>query len=210
MLGLPFAVGINTTKITGFEVRTIPTETPDATFNANFFYGSLSTGFNIIENLGFGITIKYLYESLFSDDASGTGYDFGFVYSSLIDNMNVGFSIRNLGSMQKLREEKTKLPSDFIINSTYKFSLENSGFDFLPVIGVQKYLEQDEIHFHSGAEATYDKQFSLRVGYITGYDSKGLSAGAGFYWKGLNIDYAYTPFNYGIGNANTITLAYTF
>ena len=46
--GLPFSVGVNTTKIKGFEVRTIPTETPDATFNVNYFYGNLSTGFNII------------------------------------------------------------------------------------------------------------------------------------------------------------------
>ncbi|MCB9218690.1 MAG: PorV/PorQ family protein [Ignavibacteriales bacterium] len=210
MLGLPFAVGVNTTSISGFEVRTKPTDTPDAVFNVNYFYGSLSTGFALYENLGFGVTIKYLYESLLSDDASGTGYDLGLVYENIIENLTLGASLRNLGSMEKLRNEKTKLPSDFIINSTYNLSFENSEFSFLPVIGIQKYMEQDEIHFHFGTEAVYDQQFALRVGYVTGYDSKGISAGAGFYWSGFNIDYAFTPFNFGIGNANTITIAYTF
>jgi hypothetical protein len=210
LFGLPFAVGVNTTKIDGFEVRTNPTETPDATFNVNYFYGSLSTGFSLYEDLKFGITIKYLYESLLSDDASGTGYDFGLLYSNLIDKLTLGASIRNLGSMSELRNEKTELPTDLIVNATYQLSFQNSSLDLLPVIGIQKYLETDNLHIHIGTETTYDKQFSLRAGYITGYDSKGFTAGAGVFWNGFNIDYAFTPFSYGIGNANTITLAYTF
>jgi hypothetical protein len=210
LFGLPFAVGVNTTKIDGFEVRTNPTEIPDATFNVNYFYGSLSTGFSLYENLKFGVTIKYLYESLLSDDASGTGYDFGLLYSNLIDKLTIGASMRNLGSMNELRNEKTELPTDLIFNATYKLNFQNASLDLLPVIGIQKYLETDNLHFHIGTETTYDKQFSLSVGYITGYDSKGFTAGAGVFWNGFNIDYAFTPFSYGIGNANTITLAYTF
>ncbi|MDX1700580.1 MAG: PorV/PorQ family protein [Melioribacteraceae bacterium] len=210
MIGLPFTVGVNTTKISGFEARTLPTDTPDATFNANYFYGSLSTGFNLIDNVEFGISIKYLYESLLSDDASGTGYDFGLLYTDLIENLVIGASIRNLGSMEELRNEKTKLPSDLIVNARYSFEFENSQFGFSPIAGIQKYLEQDKIHLHVGTEASYDEQFFLRAGYVSGYDSKGLTTGAGFYWNGFNIDYAYTPFSYGIGNANTISLMYTF
>ncbi len=83
LFGLPFAIGVNTTKISDFEIRTKPTDSPDATFNVSYFYGSLSTGFNLYDKLDFGFTIKYLYESLLSDDASGTGYDLGLVYSDL-------------------------------------------------------------------------------------------------------------------------------
>jgi len=210
LFGLPFAIGVNTTKISGFEARINPTDTPDAVFNINYFYGSLSTGFNLYKNLEFGFTIKYLHESLLSDDASGTGYDFGLLYSDLIDNLTLGASLRNLGSMSALREEKTKLPTDLIVNATYQLNFKNASFDILPVVGIQKYLDTDDIHIHVGAQTTYDKQFSLRLGYVTGYDSKGFAAGLGVYWSGFNIDYAFTPFSYGIGNANTITLAYTF
>ncbi len=80
----------------------------------------------------------------------------------------------------------------------------------MPVIGIQKYLDVDNLHIHVGSEIVYDKQFALRVGYVTDYEAKGISAGAGFYWNGFNIDYAFTPFSYGIGNANTFSLVYTF
>lgn len=210
LFGLPFAIGVNTTKISGFEARTNPTDTPDATFDVNYFYGSLSTGFSLYDNLEFGFSIKYLYESLLSDDASGTGYDLGLIYTNLIDKLTLGASLRNLGSMSALREEKTKLPTDLIVNATYQFNIESASLDVLPVLGIQKYLDTDDIHMHIGAQTTYDEQFSLRLGYITGYDSKGFTAGLGVFWSGFNIDYAYTPFSFGIGNANTITLAYTF
>jgi hypothetical protein len=210
LFGLPFAVGVNTTKISGFEVRTNPTETPDATFNVNYFYGSFSTGFNLYESLDFGFTLKYLYESLLSDDASGTGYDIGLIYSNIIDDLTLGASIRNLGSMNKLRNEKTKLPTDLILNAVYKIKLESASLNFSPVVGVQKYLEIDDIHFHFGTDIIYDNQFSLRLGYLTGYEARGLTAGAGIYWSGFNFDYAFTPFSYGIGNASTISVAYTF
>ena len=166
-------VGVNTTKISGFEIRTKPTETPDATFNVNYFYGSLATGFTLYDKLDFGFTIKYLYESLLSDDASGTGYDLGLIYSDLIDDLTVGASIRNLGSMDKLRNEKTKLPTDLIINAVYEIKLESASLNFLPVIGVQKYLELDDLHFHVGSDIMYDNQFSIRLGYVTGFEAKG-------------------------------------
>ena len=208
--GLPFFIGVNTTKIEGFEARTLPTDTPDATFNVNYFYGNLSTGFSLYENLEFGVTIKYLYESLLSDDASGTGYDLGLIYTDLIENLSIGASVRNLGSMQKLRNEKTKLPSDFIFNTTYYFKFPEISLGLKPIIGMQKYFDLDDIHLHGAAEAGYKDQFFIRLGYVTGYEAKGISAGAGVYWKGFNIDYAFTPFSYGIGNANTFSIAYAF
>ena len=210
LFGLPFSIGANTTKIKNFEVRTIPTENPDATFNVNYFYGSLSSGFNLYENLYFGFTIKYLYESLFTDDAGGTGYDLGLVYNDLIDNLKLGFSLRNLGSMDNLRNEKTKLPMDFIANASYQLTFENSLITLNPLFGVQKYSETDNLHIHAGTEVIYDNQFSLRAGYVSGFEAKGLSVGAGFFFKGFNIDYALTPFSYGLGSASTISLQYTF
>ncbi|MDX1701871.1 MAG: hypothetical protein R3250_14690, partial [Melioribacteraceae bacterium] len=99
LFGLPISVGINSTKIKGFEIRTVPTDAPDATFNVNYFYGNLSTGFTLYDKLDFGFTVKYLYESLLADDASGTGYDFGLIYRDLYEGVILGASIRNLGNM---------------------------------------------------------------------------------------------------------------
>ncbi len=39
-------------------------------------FGSLSTGFKVFDNVSAGITLKYIYENLLSDDADGIAYDF--------------------------------------------------------------------------------------------------------------------------------------
>ncbi len=210
LFDIPFAVGINTTKIGGFEVRTKPTATPDAIINLNYFYGSISTGYHITDNLSVGATVKYLYESIFADEANGLGFDLGLVYSKLINGLTLGASVRNLGSMNKLRNEKTKLPSDVRFNAMYKMNVDAISSEVTAIGGVQKYLDADNIHIHLGAEVTYLKQFSVRLGYITGYESKGLTFGGGVLWNGFNFDYAYTPFGFGIGNAHTVTLGYGF
>lgn len=207
---MPFTLGVNTTKVKGFEVRTIPSDTPDSEFDADFFFASLSTGANIYADFSVGFTIKYLYESMLTDDASGFGYDFGMMYKSILPNMNLGLSLRNLGSMNKLRDEETQLPSDIIVNATYFYRLEDSSFDFKPVVGIQKYLDVDEVHIHAGTSIEYDEVVNLHLGYVSGYESKGLSAGLGFLWKNFTVEYAITPFSYGLGNASTITLLYNF
>ena len=42
---LPLVFGVDITTIDDIEVRTRATDNPDATFNANYFAGSISTGF---------------------------------------------------------------------------------------------------------------------------------------------------------------------
>ena len=44
LFNLPIALGFNVTTVNNIEVRTKPGN-PESTFNANFFFGSLSTGF---------------------------------------------------------------------------------------------------------------------------------------------------------------------
>lgn len=207
--GLPFAVGVNTTTINDIEVRTKPGEA-ESTFDAHYFYASLSTGFNVSENIFAGGTIKYLYENIFSDDATGLGFDIGVAYQNVIENLSVGASIKNFGSMNNLRNEATKLPADLRLGAEYKFEMPESKFNVTGIGGLQKYTDTDDTHLHFGAEVTYDNMFSLRGGYVTGYDSKNLSAGFGVLWKNINLDYAYTPVNYSLGDYHIISIMYTF
>lgn len=207
--GVPIAVGVNTTNIADIEIRTIPGEV-QSKFNAHYFNGSISTAFHLFEKIYFGATYKYIYENMFSDDASGYGLDFGINYQSNIAGLTFGAAIRNLGSMNELRSESTKLPTDFRIGTAYNFSLQNSKLNFTALAGFQKYTLQDDSHIHIGGEAVYDKLLSLRFGYASGYDTKNLSAGFGVNWKGINLDYAYVPVKYGLGDSHIISFTYTF
>ena len=208
-LGLPFAVGVNTTNVNDIEVRTNPGPAL-STFSAHFFYASLSTAHQLYDNLYGGITYKYLYENIFTDDASGYGFDFGLTYKNIYEGIDLGASIRNLGSMNILRSESTKLPTDLRVGASYNFSLEGYRLDFDVLAGYQKYTLEDASHLSAGGEVVYDKMFALRVGYLSGYDSKSISAGFGVNWKGVNIDYAYVPVKYGLGDSHIITFIYSF
>jgi len=209
IFGLPVAVGINTTTIANIEVRSQPGEV-ESVFSAHYFAGSISTAYEIINNFYAGATVKYLYENFFSDDANGLGFDFGISYEGLVDGFLLGASVRNIGSMNELRSQSTKLPTDLRIGAAYNYSITNSKLDFTLLTGFQKYLEQTDSHLHAGGEVVYDKMFSLRVGYTGGYDSKSISTGFGIKWKGINLDYAYVPFKYGLGDSHIISFIYTF
>ena len=209
MFGLPWAVGFNYTSISDIEIRTRPGE-PDSKFDANYFFGSLSTGFHIVNNLSFGTTIKYLYEGLLSDESTGWGFDFGLDYETSIKGLTVSTVIKNIGSMNALRKVETKLPSDFRLGSAYKFGVESAKLDFIAVAEFQKYLDTDDTHFNLGGDVIYDNTFALRFGYQTGYESRGFTGGIGLMWGSLRFDYAYMPFSLGLGNANLFSLQFKF
>lgn len=209
LFGLPWAVGLNYTNVSDIEIRTYPGE-PQAKFNANYFYGSLSTGFYILDNLSLGGTIKYLYEGLLSDEATGLGFDLGVSYNLPLKGLSVSSVIRNIGSMNALRNEETKLPTDFRLGSAYSFRLEATKLDFVAVAELQKYLDTDDIHFNLGGDIVYDQIIALRLGYQTGYESKDFTGGIGLMWGNLRFDYAYLPFSLGLGTANLFSLQFRF
>ncbi|VAX21284.1 hypothetical protein MNBD_IGNAVI01-1872 [hydrothermal vent metagenome] len=209
LFGLPLAFGLNSTSIKDIEIRTQPGD-PQSTFSAHYLFGSLSTGFKLFNDLSAGFTVKYLYENLFSDQSQGWAFDIGLSYQNIIKGMDIGASIKNLGSVDELRNIKTELPTDARLGVSYLIPFESIKSDVSFIGGVQKYLETDDIHFHVGGEFFYNELLAIRLGYMSGYDSKGLTTGLGLYWEGINFDYAFTPYSYGLGSSHTISLMYSF
>ncbi len=209
IFGLPFAFGFNVTSVSDIQLRTKAGE-PDALFDANYFYGSISTGFEVYENISTGITAKYLYEGLLSDEATGYGFDLGLFYKTEMEGLTFSGVVKNLGSMNKLRSEETKLPSEIRIGPAYNFDLGENKFDAIVAGEFQKYLDTDDIHFNLGGEVLYDNLLALRAGYQTGFESKGFTAGLGLMWGSLKFDYAFLPFSLGFGNANLFSVQIKF
>lgn len=203
---VPIAIGINTTKIEGIELRTKPGELI-AKFNANYFYASLSSAYKI-DKFYFGATIKYLYENIYVDESTGYAFDFGINYEKFYDNFSFGMVIKNIGSVNELKNIKTKLPTDFQFGFSYKYTLDD--FELNPVIGYQNYLNDKSTHFHIGTEINYNKTVSLRLGYVSNYESKNITTGLGFVYKKFNIDYAFIPIKYGLGDNHILTIIYNF
>lgn len=209
LFNLPIGVGLNSTSIKGFEVRTKPGQV-ETTFNTHYFFGSLSTAFSLIENLSTGITVKYLYEDIFYDNAEGIGFDFGLFYKTPIENLFFSAVIKNIGSMNQLQKEATKLPAEIRIGPVYQYDLPEYKFSLQAGGEFQKYLVQNDSHLNFGTEIVYNKMFALRLGYQTNYLSKDISGGLGLYWSQFSFDYAMTPFTYGLGQGQTISIKYSF
>lgn len=209
IFGLPFAFGFNVTSVSDIPLRTKAGD-PESTFDANYFYGSISTGFEVYENISIGITAKYLYEGLLSDEATGYGFDLGLFYKTEMEGLTLSGVVKNLGSMNKFRSEETKLPAEIRIGPAYNFDLSDDIFDVIAVGEFQKYIDTDDIHFNLGGEVLYDNLLALRAGYQTGFESKGFTAGLGLMWGSLKFDYAFLPFSLGLGNANLFSIQIKF
>ncbi|MGK9476994.1 PorV/PorQ family protein [Melioribacter sp. OK-6-Me] len=205
--GIPVGLTFASTSIDDIEIRTRPGEA-DATFNANYFYGGVSFSGKIYSSFFAGATVKFVYENLYTDDASGLAYDLGFSYSGFADNLLVGLSIRNLGKMNNLRYEASDLPSEVRIGASYKLFFNNINILFSA--GTQKYFYGDNLHLHGGFEIDYSNTLFLRAGYMSGYYSKTLSAGFGVKWKNINLDYAFQPYQYNLGDSHSFSISYSF
>ncbi|MFA6598921.1 MAG: PorV/PorQ family protein [Ignavibacteriaceae bacterium] len=209
LFNLPIGVGINSTSIKDIEVRTKPGPA-ESTFNSHYFFGSLSTAFLVADNLSTGITVKYLYEDIFYDNAEGIGFDLGLHYKTPVENLFISAVVKNIGTMNQLQKEATKLPAEVRIGPGYTYDLPDYNLTIQAGGEFQKYLAQNDMHINFGAEFVYSKMLAVRVGYQTNYESKNISGGLGLYWNQFAFDYAMTPFSYGLGQAQTISLKYTF
>lgn len=207
---IPVAFGFNVTTVDGIEAREIASEVPDTKFQYNYFYGSISSGFDITEQIFFGASIKYLYEGVLNDEANGYGVDFGIHYLLPYKGLTASAVIKNIGSMDALRNESTKLPSEFRIGAAYTYRPEESDFDFTAGTELLKYLDTEDNHFNFGGEVVYKELIAVRAGYQTGFESRGLTTGLGIKWGNLKLDYAFLPFNQGLGSANLFSLQFKF
>lgn len=210
IFGLPVALGLNTTSVSGIEIRQKAEVDPEGTFNANYFFGSLSTGFFINENISVGLTGKYLYEGLYTDESTGFGVDLGVNYKTPYKGLTAAAVLKNLGSMDALRVESTKLPTEFRVGAAYSFDLSQSDFGLIAAGEFQKYTLDDNSHFNFGGEVMYKNIIALRAGYQTGYESRNFTGGVGLIWGNLNFDYAFVPFSLGFGSANLFSLNFKF
>ncbi len=209
MYDLAFGVGVNSTTIDGIQVRTRPGPA-ESEFDARYFMASFSVAGKITQSFIAGITYKYLFEGVYIDNANGYAFDFGAVYSGVMENTDISLSLRNIGTMNKLKNEPTRLPSDLRLGASYSYNPQWQNITLQFGAEIQKYFSVEDVHINSGAEVLYDTMISLRLGYLSMYDAKNITSGLGLRWRSLDFDYAFTPFSYGLGTAHTISLRFVF
>ncbi len=201
-------LSVNGTSVSNIELRNIPGP-PLETFTARNAAVGVSAAYAIDTTLSVGATAKYLYEKILAEEASGYGVDLGATYVSPWD-IRIGAVLANLGSMNELVNEATKLPESFRIGASYKYLLPSLDATLTGAADYVTYSGEDLSHVLLGAEFDYHHTFAARAGYQTSYDSKGFSAGVGIHYQILRFDYAYVPFKYDFGSTHTLSLTLEF
>ncbi len=196
-------ISLTSSRVPGIELRDKPTAEPIGTFDAQdlALAASFARGF-----IGFdvGITIKWLYEKIYTQQASGLGFDIGGTYF-LNNKLQFGTVLSNLGAKMKFQEAEFSLPLVYRLGMVYRTKEDHLDGDIILGLDLVKPHDNDW-KLHSGIEYSYNKTLALRMGYELGYDDKSFSFGLGLGYEGYKIDYAFVPFGSDLGSTHRISL----
>ncbi len=148
----------------------------------------------------FGINAKYAHEDLIYKSAGVLAFDGGLIYKTGFRSIIIGASLRNFGPEVKFIDRSYPLPQTLSLGiSTMLFSeadpLISDVGDHSLLVSYDMEQPRDFGQQHNfGMEYSFDNIFFIRGGYRFNGDQEGLSFGAGLFYGGYKIDYAYSDF----------------
>ncbi len=199
------AFSLNMISIPGIEIRDEPTEKPIGTTTAKNLCMGIAYATSIAKQWSLGAQLKYFYEKYYLYEADGIGFDLGIHKQELIKNLDWGFTVQNLGRMEKLKIERTELPLTFRSGFGYKLPWKVGGNNILTVADVV-YVVNDVFRVNMGGEISFLNMLSLRLGYVIGNDSYNFTTGIGLLFNRYKISYAFVPFEYDLGNSHRFSV----
>ena len=191
-------------------------------FSAQDLAIGISYAKNLTDRFAFGITAKYVEQTIWNESASGIAFDVGTKYKLDFQNLTIAMSMRNFGADLKfdgddlivVHDLSEELPQNRLTNAR----LETSGYQ-LPLsfqvgIGMDLYTSDfisirgglDAIHpndnnerIHVGTEVAVYNRLFLRGGYKYNYDDEDFTFGAGVAIPvestSIKFDYAYSLYD---------------
>lgn len=168
-----------------------PIGVPQGTFAPYDVAFGLSYSRQFTPQFAAGVQAKFLYEKIDIYSDSGVAFDVFLAHrSTVVPGLSVGASATNFGGQMNLNQEPFDLPLMFTLGAAYE---PQSGAlaNHLVVAGDLALPNDGNAKAHLGAEVKPVPEFALRAGYRLNYDSQGLTAGAGFMYGVVGLDYAY-------------------
>jgi hypothetical protein len=228
--------GLSATLMSSGDMEITTVEQPEGTgemFNASSF--ALTAGFarQLTNRLSFGTTLKYLYEKIYNESASGLAFDFGTQLHTGWRSLRIGMNIANMGTTMKFNGPDLLTPLDLEGGSTVNGSANIDSYD-LPLIfrlGMAydlvdnnmnrvtlaleaKHPNDNDQQAAFGTEYCYRDRYFLRGGYKFNYEEQGLTLGAGIITPmgettQLMVDYAWADFDH-LESVHRFSLSFNF
>ncbi len=215
------AIGISATvfSMDDQEITTVykPNGTGDY-FNSGDLSIGLSYARQMTDKFSFGITGKFIQESIYNETASQVALDVGSIYKTNFHNLRIGMAVRNFsGNMKfngddiddRITEETDRneednprverLSSEFRLPQIFQMGIavdvfENTNNCITMIIDVDVPSDNEE-RLIVGSEYCFNNLAWLRASYQMNYDTAGLNAGAGINLKGIRLDYSFSNHN---------------
>lgn len=203
-----FGIAVNATSVDNIELRTTP-GLPLGTFSARNAAIGGGVSYEFDPYLSIGFAVNYLYEKIYVEEAQGLGVNVGALYLSPW-NVRFGLAVNNIGSMNELKNEASKLPTQVRVGAGYEIPLESIDASLLTAADIVSSTAENKSHINLGAEFLYSNTFAARLGYQTGYEARNFSAGIGVKYGMARVDYAFVPFKYELGSTHTFTVGVEF
>jgi hypothetical protein len=212
-LGTRFSVGehnalgvsVLTTTVSDIEIRTQPGEA-QGTFTSRDLGIGLTYCYEIEAGLRAGLTARFLYEQILIDDAHGMSVDIGAQYEGIVDGLNVGAVIANIGKTSEFRNEPIKLPALLRAGAAYKRDIPDLNAMAILAADIEDIFAESQARVRIGGECAFKGVFFVRGGYQFGSEGRGLSIGGGVQYGILGVDYGFSRLSNDLGNGHTIAL----
>ena len=218
-----FAVNAKYVNFGKMEITTVdnPNGTGEMLTMSNYALG-LSYGRYLTDRVSIGLTAKLVNEKYGSNGYTTVAWDVGLIYRADFRNLKIGMSIQNFSnSVQfsgtyidysnsdsyltgtELAFEKWSLPMTFRFGAV--IDVYNEGANKV-IAAVDMVHPNDNVEqYNIGVEYAYDNMVFVRAGYKLAAYEGGLSAGFGFKWNNIMIDYALASLG-NLGLTNRLSL----
>jgi hypothetical protein len=216
-----FAAGILYTNYGSF-AETDESDNTLGKFNASDIAASVGYSNTLDDNLYYGVAFKFIHSSIADARSTGVATDVGILYRVPDTKLNLGASVRNLGTqISSYASTREDLPLDVSVGA----SIVPRGLPLLLNINFHRLNEStDKLadrfrSFTVGGEFTLSKVLQLRFGYNNQQRKDlqiestsglaGFSAGVGILISGYHVDYALSSLG-KIGSLHRISLGTNF
>jgi hypothetical protein len=239
-IGLPlmegYSIALHFTSLSTPEMERTTIERPGG-LNQYFTASDVSVGITfagyLTDQFSFGITGRYLNNSVANAEATGFSFDVGTKYRTGIQGIVLGVSLHGLtteltyegnefnktlklipGGWQAPIDLKT-VPSPFNIPLLFRANvavdiIKQEEHSLVGAIDFTTTSDSPE-QFALGAEYIWNKLIAVRAGYRIGNDVQGFSGGLGInYFTGSfsgRLDYSISPLAYNLGLINRISIS---